>query len=106
MRYDFYAGDVEPAIGTPLGGGGVLPDGAIVQFVMAQADGVKRVVGAAVIDSPGTSYSDPQVHYQWQPGDTDAPGVYRAVWRVLYSGISPETFPSDETLYIVIHPRL
>lgn len=106
MRYDLWQGDLEPAIQQDLVGSGGLPGGSAVQFVMKQVNGSKELVGVAVIDDPGSDTTPPVVHYQWASGDTDSPGVFRAVWRALVGGAAPETFPSDEPIYIVIHPRL
>lgn len=106
MRYDLFQDDLEPALQMDLVGSSGLPGGSTVQFVMAQADGPKRVTGSAVIDNPGSSSVPPTVHYQWVDGDTNTPGVYRAVWRALLGGGAPETFPSDEPLYVIIHPKL
>jgi K+/H+ antiporter YhaU regulatory subunit KhtT len=47
-----------------------------------------------------------RVHYQWQSTDTAIPGIYRAQAVVLFPGSQPETFPSEETLYVIVHPKL
>lgn len=80
----------------------VLPDGTTVTFTMVQVSGSKRLSSAGVIDDLTTR----AVHYQWAGDDTDTPGVYRAQWKLTYPGGAPESFPSDEPLYVIIHPSL
>lgn len=101
MKYELVQGDLAQPIAMALDGVGSIA-GATVSFVMAQADGSKRVSRAAVIDDPVLR----TVHYQPQAGDTDTPGVYRAQVTLLFPGALPETFPSDEDLWIIIRPRL
>lgn len=104
MRYDLVQGDLEPALADTLSGG-PLASGGVLYFVMQQVDGATRISGLADIDD-ATQINVP-VHYQWQTGDTAVPGVYRAQWQLAYSsGSVPETWPSDDTLWIVIRPRL
>lgn len=98
MRYDLWAGDLTPAVQMTLGGTGSL-EGAVVNFVMAQVNGSVELENEATVDDPVARI----IHYDWQPGDTDAPGVFRAVARAIYPGELPETWPSDEPIYIVIH---
>lgn len=104
MWYKLWQGDLESQLALDLTGIDSIPDTATVQFVMTQADGTKRVTGAATIPDPVNAPTG--VAYQWQAGDTDTPGVYRAVFKVLYAGSAPETFPSDDELYILIRPAL
>lgn len=104
MRYDIVAGDLQPPLAMTLddANGPVPLAGATITFVMQQADGIKRVSGPAIIDDLASA----SVHYQWDQGDTDVPGVYRAQIHAVYGGNQPETFPSDETFFVIIHPRL
>ena len=98
------AGDLEPAIGTTLSdpsNTGPLVD-CTVTFILAQCDGIKRIEGNADIIDPVLR----TVSYQWAPGDTSLAGVYRAQWKVTFTGGAPETFPSNEPFYIVIAPAL
>jgi hypothetical protein len=97
--------DLTQPIGMILGdpdSTGPLPSDASVVFTMSQADGSKRVTGPGVIDDP-VAWA---VHYQWLLGDTDVAGVFYAQWTILYGGASPETFPSDEPFYVIVHPAL
>jgi hypothetical protein len=58
--------------------------------------GPRTITGSASGDALGN------LQYDWQPGDTNAPGAYRA-W---FSGVSPEgkkqTFPTEGAIAIVI----
>jgi hypothetical protein len=100
--YDLWQGDLEPAIALTLTGITDLTQATSVSFHMVQVDGTKRVTGTALVSDPTTT----DVAYVWQPGDTDTPGVYRAVFKVIYPTASPETFPSDDVLYVLIRPAL
>jgi hypothetical protein len=104
VRYDLVAGDLQPAIQITLEGlSAPIPTGALATFSMAQADGSVLVSGPAVVDDPVNGI----VHYAWNPGDTAIAGVYRAQIAVAYpSGAGTQTWPSDEDLYVVIHPRV
>lgn len=105
VRYDLVEGDIEQPIAMTLNSGPnppPIPDGTTVRFTMAQADGTKRVSALGVITDPVLW----QVHYQWVVGDTSVPGVYRAQWTLIYPGGAPETFPSDEPLFVVVSPLL
>ena len=42
------------------------------------------------------------VSYDWQPGDTDTVGLYRAVFQVTFNNGDIATFPSDGYISIVI----
>lgn len=101
MRYDLWQGDLDPPIGLTLTGVTSIV-GATCEFVMAQVNGSFRIQAPAVIDDPLLR----KVHYQWLPGDTNVPGIYRAVFRCIYPGQMPETFPSDEPIFIVIHAAI
>jgi hypothetical protein len=112
MRFDITAGDLNPPVENTLPGAGDLPENASVWLTLSQVNGTKRFVAQGVIDNPGNAAEgiDPVVHYGWEPGDTDTAGVYRAQWQVSLSpsmaGADPETFPSDEVFFVIIHPRL
>jgi len=115
MRYDLVAGDlvqlsleltgVDPA-SLPL------PAGTTANFAMVQADGSAEVHASATITSPGVLAAPgvegfpPTVEYTFQTGDTLVSGVYRAQFQLVAPDGDPQTFPSDEELFIVIHPRL
>lgn len=105
MRFDIVAGDLQTPIAGVFGAGccttedGPLQNATSITFQMVQCDGSKVVVGTGdIIDSSNANY-------QWQDGDTDIPGVYRAQWTAEYPG-GPETFPSDEDLYVIIRPKV
>lgn len=90
-------GDTAPALRFAL-----LPDtvdltGASVVFVM---DGLGRAPALV------TEVSPPVVQYDWQPGDTDRPGLHRAEFEVTYSDGSIETYPNAGYLLVQIGENL
>jgi hypothetical protein len=66
--------------------------GCSVWFIMtpegADTPSIQRL---AVIDDAVSG----RVHYQWLPGDTDAPGNYLAEWEILYPDGTRRTIPED-----------
>lgn len=67
---------------------------------------VDLATGQKIIDR-GAGYIVPHatlpiVAYQWQPGDTDAVGEYKAEFEILYSGGIPESIPNDEDDDLII----
>lgn len=102
MRIDLWQGDLAPPAQFTLGGTESL-EGATVSFAMAQVNGAFALENEAVVDDPVQRTG----HYDWQEGDTDVPGVFRAVARATYSDQSgPQTSPSDEPIYVVIREKL
>jgi hypothetical protein len=100
MRIDLVQGDLVPIAQVLTGASSLV--GATAKFVMSQVHGTKRVEADAIIDDPVKLI----VRYQPAQGDTDTPGIYRAQWQIAFAGAIPETWPSDEPLYVVIHPKL
>jgi hypothetical protein len=57
---------------------------------------------AAIIDNASLG----EVHYDWQTGDTDEAGLFRAEWQVTFSNGQIETFPNDTNDLVRIRPDL
>ncbi len=99
------AGDsIPPCQGTALrpdGGPKDLTTATSVTFRMTPvAPGL-----APDIDAPAVIVGDPVegvLKYAWQAGDTNAPGLYRAEFFVVYEDGSDETFPTDGYITIEI----
>ncbi|EEX09645.1 hypothetical protein SL1157_1689 [Ruegeria lacuscaerulensis ITI-1157] len=89
--------DTSPAIQFQLTlGTGQTLVGATATFKMASLNG-----GALKIDSPAAVDSAQNIlSYQWDAGDTDTAGVYRAEFEVTYSDGKIETFPNSEYIQI------
>lgn len=91
-------GDTLPAVqGTcllPDGTAADLTDASAITFRMTpeSAGLTADLAGAATATDPATSGV---VEYEWQPGDTDVPGLYLAEFHVEYLDGSSETFPSE-----------
>lgn len=84
------SGDTSPSLRYDLIPDDQTIEGATVRFQM------RRRNGPVVIDAPGTIVSalPPVVQYNWQPGDTDTPGLYDAEFRVEYMDGAVETYPN------------
>jgi hypothetical protein len=102
--YEVIAGDTHPPIRTTLTDeAGVIPLlGATVTFLMKQERGTKQVSGECEVLDVTTG----EVAYQWQAGDTDVPGVYRAQWRVEFGNGAVEHVPSNDYDEVVIRDNL
>lgn len=59
---------------------------------------VKVNAQAAVVDDATTGL----VHYEWQSGDTDTPGVYEGKFQVNFAGSNRASYPSDTGEFITI----
>ena len=91
-------GDTKPALTTTLEHDGIPQDltGSTVEFHMSNI-----VVAEATV----TDASAGQVMYQWQPGDTDIPGLYIAEFEVTYPDGTTETFPNIGALKVFVRPQ-
>lgn len=104
MKSDFSIkrNDLSPAIKSQLLDEDDNPvdlSSASVRFIMSDyEENVIIVDGVAVIDNA----LDGIVYYQWQAGDTEQAGHFRAEWEVTYPNDNPETFPNDNFLDIKI----
>jgi hypothetical protein len=76
---------------------------ATVHFRMKPTTG-----GGAVVDHAAAIVSDVAgtVRYDWQAGDTDVPGYYRAEFRIVWSTGAVQPVPSDAYLTILVAPGL
>lgn len=86
-------GDTAPALRFALLPETVDLTGANVVFVM---DGLGHQPAHVIETRPAV------VQYDWQPGDTDRPGLHRAEFEVTYSDGSVETFPNSGYLLVQI----
>lgn len=100
MRFDLWQGDLEPLELTLTGVSDLT--GATCTLTMAQVNGSKRVTGPFVLTDPVARKG----YFAPAATDTDTPGVYRGVVRAVLSDGTPETFPSDEPFYVVIHSSI
>ena len=96
------AGDLTKSDGTPYN-----LEGLTLAFRMVAVNS-----GDVIVDNqPAVSIqtdADPNTWgrctYEWQAGDTDEPGLYRACFIVTAEGLSTH-FPPDGTFYILIQPN-
>lgn len=86
-------GDTAPALRYALLPETVDLTGASVVFVM---DGLGRLPARVIEARPAV------VQYDWQPGDTDRPGLHRAEFEATYSDGRIETFPNGGYLLVQI----
>lgn len=93
-EFNIRQNDLSPAIQFALLPTSVVLTGASVVFSMKNVDTgeVKISREAAIIV---TETVTPTVKYNWQVGDTDTPGLYKAEFEVTYSDATVETFPND-----------
>lgn len=99
---DFYIrkGDRLPAIEAQLSSNESFVDltGAAVELrYRARGSATVIVKAAAITDSAAG-----RVQYEWDAGDTDAAGVFEAVWRVTFSDGRRATFPNRGYLLFAI----
>lgn len=76
--------------------------GATVKFVMtpkAEPVGSTPTVDA---DADVITAVDGIVEYEWQTGDTETAGKYRAEWEVTFADGGVETFPNDTYIEVII----
>lgn len=85
-------GPIDPETGE-VEEGDDLTDGVVI-FNMRNADTGENKIedGAVVVDDALTG----EVHYEWQPGDTDEPGAFVGEFEVTYPGDKPITYPNDK----------
>lgn len=104
MATDFFlkVGDTLPSIQATLqdaNGDAVDITGSSVTFIMTnKSTGVTAVEAVATIVTPGGGV----VRYDWQDGDTDIAGPYKAEWEVEFAPNQVETFPNNAYLNIKI----
>lgn len=77
--------------------------GSSVKLIMRKlgASSAKVDASATIVDADAGI-----VRYDWQAGDTDTPGVYRAEWEVTYSDSSVESFPNGTFFLVSIEADL
>lgn len=100
-----YAGDTLPPIeATIIASDGNVKNltGASVYFVMRDSDGGEVINRNATV----TDTAEGTVRLDWQDGETDVPGYYRARFKIIFGEGSsdPETqhFPNDEQITVAI----
>lgn len=77
--------------------------GATIRFKM------KNARGETVLDAPGvvlTPTENPSIGYEWQDGDTDAIGDYKAEFDVHLADGGLVTIPNDHFLIVSIGPNV
>lgn len=89
-------GDTYPNISTQLSDevGPVNLTGCSVLFRMSQAEtGNLMVEGTAVVLSQGVEANWGKCYYEWETGNTDIIGTYKAEWKVTFPNGKIATFP-------------
>lgn len=71
--------------------------GATVKFIMSKGTTVKVSHSAIIVNA-----TSGQVRYDWETGDTDEGGFYRAEWEVTDSQNRIQTFPNPGYDEVVI----
>lgn len=105
MAVDFFIkkGDTLPSIQATLKDANdtaVSVVGATIRFIMTnKSTGVNAVDGAVAVTVNGAGGV---VRYDWQDGDTDVAGGYRAEWEVEFAPNQVETFPNSAYINIKI----
>lgn len=77
--------------------------GATVTFWMGEPDGVVIIAGGAcavVSETPGG------VRFDWQPGDTDVSGRFRAEFVITYADATSEVVPNPDYIDVRIARRV
>ncbi len=79
--------------------------GAVVTFKLLSVDPdtgelVEVFEKAAAVELPTTTGGI--VRYDWEAGDTDATGLYRALFKVVLPGGNPEHYPDHGYMWITI----
>lgn len=77
--------------------------GATAKFLMYDSEGVEKVNAVAAIEAPPTSGI---LRYDWQAGDTDTEGEYKAEFEVDYGGGDKLTIPNADFLFVKIYEDL
>jgi hypothetical protein len=73
------------------------------KFLMVDEDGTLVVDSAAAIESPVTAGI---LRYDWNSGDTDTEGEYRAEFELTYSGGEKLTVPNASDIIVRIYADL
>lgn len=103
MRISIKQGDTRHAIRAALKTLDGIPIdliGAKIIFKMSN-----RYVGL-LIDREAVYETDGKVHFVFQDGETDAPGLYEAEFQVTYSDGRVETFPHSGKFQVYIENRI
>lgn len=103
---DMAQGDLLPSLRRPLTMADDTPadlTGAIVELRFHKADGGVVLGGlCTILPAPDAHV----VQYDWQDGDTDTPGIYRARFHATYPNAKPLSFPNDGYLRMVISAEI
>lgn len=114
MIADFYIGqgDLSPSIVE------ILEDENGNPVPQADSDGVRvrmRLVDKTrpAIEGPAfwqdPTGTDPTLlgvaQHDWQPGETDVPGLYELQWLTSTAGI-PETYSNNKVTTVYVHPKV
>lgn len=104
--FSIKAGDTAPALTVALkdGTNPLNLTAATVRFRMRPKTG-----GALTVDQPAAIVGNPLdgiVKYQWQTGDTAAPGLYEVEWPVTFGNGEKQTFPADGYMEVEVEAAL
>lgn len=80
--------------------------GTAVRFAMAKVDDPLVISGECSIVDDGSAAKRGKVRYDWLPGETDSPGVYRAQFRYTSPAGVVKHFPNDGWEDVIIHPAV
>lgn len=108
FKVNLVAGDLEPPVRRQLISRSTdLPidlDGATVRFIMENEAGVKILDASADIEAPP---GNGMVIYNWESGDTDTPGFFKARFKITFPSTKPYSMPNtDKTIIVDIQPLL
>ena len=107
MAFYIKQNDSSPSIRAALKDGDNIPidlEGATVRFHMkALGETTLKVDAVASVVSPAVNGI---VQYDWDNGDTDTVGSYRAEFEVTFAGGAVETFPNSDYLSVIVKSEL
>lgn len=66
----------------------------------------RMVLGSTVISGPATGDANGNLTYQWQPGDLDVPGIYKAYFIGTDAAGKTETMPDGHELEVPVVPTI
>ena len=107
MAFYIKQNDTSPSLRAILkDGDGVVIDltGATVRFHMKPVGTTTASIdSSATVINPSTSGI---VQYDWDNGDTDTVGSYKAEFEVTFAGGAVETFPNNDYISVIVKAEI